>query len=140
MWYMLIRQIIPNRWVGAALTCVLLTDVGLLGNGLVFRQAQSLARLLAGSLKLVDGPYVHAEWRVATPALTHFYLLLNLWLTLRARERPTAIRLVLAGVSLGLLFHVYPYYWTNACAASRWPSCSIGGIGRCISGRVWSGH
>lgn len=41
-WYLLIRQIIPNRWVGAAFTSVLLTDVGLLGSGLVFRQCNAI--------------------------------------------------------------------------------------------------
>ena len=55
--------------------------------------------------------------RVATPALTLAYLLLNLWLVTRARQTPTWRSFILSGVSFGLLFHVYPYFWTSAAAA-----------------------
>jgi hypothetical protein len=116
-WYVLIRQVTPGRWIAAALSSILLTDLGLLGSGLFFRQAQSLARLLRNSPRLIEGPFLHSEWRVATPALTLVYLLLNLWLTIRARQKPSPTRIALAGLSLGLLFHVYPYYWTAAGAA-----------------------
>ncbi|MFO0892655.1 MAG: hypothetical protein U0790_26370 [Isosphaeraceae bacterium] len=116
-WYLLIRRLVSGRWVAAALTCVLLTDVGLLGSGLFFRQAQAMVHYLAGSLRIPEGLYLHSEWRIATPALTLTYLVLNLYFTIRARERPDALRLALAGLSFGLLFHVYPYYWTAACVA-----------------------
>jgi hypothetical protein len=116
-WYLLIRQIIPGRKVAVALSSILLTDLGLLGSGLLFRQCQAFLRMLRGSSQLIEGPFLHSEWRMATPLLTLSYLVLNLWLTIRARQRPSTSRLVFAGLSLGLLFHVYPYYWTAACAA-----------------------
>src|SRR5262249_49632313 len=86
-WYVLIRQLTPGRWIAAMLSAILLTDLGLLGSGLFFRQAQSLVRLLRGSPNLIDGPFLHSEWRVASPALTMVYLLINLWLTIRARQK-----------------------------------------------------
>ena len=49
--------------------------------------------------------------------VTMAYLLFNLWLVTRARQTPTRRSLVLSGVSFGLLFHVYPYFWTTAAAA-----------------------
>jgi hypothetical protein len=116
-WYLVIRQAVPNRWIAAAATSILLADCGLLGCGIVFRQVQAFARMLSQSPRLIEGAFLHAEWRVATPALTMPYLLLHLWLVTRARQAATWMRLVLAGVSFGLLFHVYPYFWTAACVA-----------------------
>ncbi len=116
-WYLLIRQLVPRPWVAAALVIVMLVDVGLLSAGLFFRQVQVFTSVLTGSPNLVVGDFVHSEWRVATPALTMAYLLLNLWLVTRARQTPTRCFLVLSGVSFGLLFHVYPYFWTTAAAA-----------------------
>ena len=116
-WYFLIRHFVPKPWIAAALAIVLMSDVGLLSSGLFFRQVQLLASILAGSTNPFVGDFVHVEWRVATPALTMAYLLLNLWLVTRARRTPTWRSLVLSGVSFGLLFHVYPYFWTTAAAA-----------------------
>jgi len=116
-WYLLIRQSVPRPWIAAALAIVMLVDVGLLSAGLFFRQVQVLSSVLTGSFNPVVGDFVHSEWRVATPALTMAYLLFNLWLVTRARQTPTRRSLVLSGVSFGLLFHVYPYFWTTAAAA-----------------------
>jgi hypothetical protein len=116
-WYLLIRQAVPNQWIAASATSILLVDCGLLGCGLIFRQVQAFARMLAHSPRLIEGAFLHAQWRVATPALTMAYLLLNLWLVTRARQSATWTRLVLSGVSFGLLFHVYPYFWTAASGA-----------------------
>jgi hypothetical protein len=116
-WYGLIRQYLTNRWIAAALAIILLTDCGLLGAGLFFRQAQAFIRLLRGSPDLINGEFLHPEWRVATPALTLAYLLLHLWLVTRARSRPRPLALALAGLSYATLFHVYPYFWTAATAA-----------------------
>ena len=96
---------------------VLLSDIGLLATGLFFRQLQATMALLRQSSNLMDGDFLHSEWRVATPALTMAFFLLNLWLVTRARQMPTRRSLVLAGLSFGLLFHVYPYFWTAATAA-----------------------
>jgi hypothetical protein len=116
-WYLLIREFVPSRSVVAALVIILLVDSGQLTAALMFRQAQAFARLVSASPNLVSGDFLHRQWRLATPALTQAYLLLNLWLVSRARRAPTKWSLALSGVSFGVLFHVYPYYWTAAVAA-----------------------
>lgn len=121
-WYLLVRQVLPRPWIAAALTVILLVDAGLLSCGLFFRQAQATAAVLGGSSNPTGGDFFHAEWRVATPALTMAYLLLNLWLVVRAHQSPTTWSLALAGLSYGLLFHVYPYFWTTATSCSPWHS------------------
>jgi hypothetical protein len=116
-WYLLVRQFVPRPWVAAALVMVLLADIGLLSTGLFLRQIQATTAMLDHSPNLVAGDFLHSQWRVATPALTMAYFLLNLWLVTRAREMPTRLSLILAGLSFGLLFHVYPYFWSAAAAA-----------------------
>jgi hypothetical protein len=95
----------------------LLADVGMLSTGLFFRQMQASLAMLRQSPNLVPGDFLHSEWRFATPALTMAFFLLNLWLVTRARQIPTRRALALSGLSFGLLFHVYPYFWTAASAA-----------------------
>jgi hypothetical protein len=116
-WYLLIREFVPNRWMVAALVIILLVDCGQPSTALLFRQVQAFARLVTRSPHLMSGPFIHAQWRVPTPALTLSFLLLNLWLVSRARRKPTGWSLALSGVSFGLVFHVYPYFWTAAAAA-----------------------
>jgi hypothetical protein len=116
-WYMLLREFITRPWMAALLVVILLVDCGQLSTALIYRQTEAFARLIAGSAKLVRGDFLHWPWRLASPALTQPYLLLNIWLVSRARRAPTASSLALSGVSFGLLFHVYPYYWTTAAAA-----------------------
>ena len=116
-WYLLIREFVPSRRMTAALVTILLVDCGQPSAALLFRQMQAFARLLTRSPDLVSGEYLYGQWRVVSPALTVAYLLLNLWLVSRARRAPTRWSVALSGLSFGLLFHVYPYYWTAAAAA-----------------------
>ena len=116
-WYLLIRHCGPKPWVAAALTWILLVDCGLLGAGVIVRQAQAFFRMCTQGEHFLKEDFWHAEWRVATPALTMAFLLLNLWLVCRARRSPGRAAIALSGASFGLLFHVYPYFWTAASAA-----------------------
>jgi hypothetical protein len=119
-WYVLMRQFIARRWLAVALVAVMLTDGGLLGSSLFVRQTINFAKVVSGHAEALFAAVptrIHREWRIATPALTMAYLLLHLWLTARARERPSLTHLVLSGIGFGLLFYVYPYYWTAAGAA-----------------------
>jgi hypothetical protein len=116
-WYGLIRQFVKSRWIAAGLAIILLSDSGLLGAGILFRQTQAFYRLLHSSPNLFSGEFLHPEWRVATPALTMAYLLLHLWLVMHARGKPRPVAVTLSGLSFALLFHVYPYFWTAATAA-----------------------
>jgi hypothetical protein len=116
-WYLLVRHFVRKPWIATALSAILLVDCGLLGAGIGFRQVQAFARLLAGSPNLIRGDLLHRQWRVAAPALTMAYLLLHLWLVTRSRQISSRLWVVLSGISFGLLFHVYPYYWTAATVA-----------------------
>jgi hypothetical protein len=117
-WYVLLRHHVERRWVAALLTVVFLVDCGLLGSSLLVRQGSTLAEALRrGTGSAMAARLIHRQWRIATPALTMPYLLLHLWLMARARARPSPARLLLAGAGFGLLFHVYPYYWTAAVVA-----------------------
>jgi hypothetical protein len=118
-WYILARHFMKRPWVVAVMVAILLTDVGILGSSLLVRQAVNLAKVITGrTTGLFEGlPDITREWRIGTPALTQVYLLLHLWLVARARVVPTWPRLVLSGLGFGLLFYVYPFYWTAAGGA-----------------------
>ena len=79
-WYFLIRQFVARPWVATCLVLVLLADIGMLSAGLFFRQMQATTAMLRQSPNLIGGDFLHSEWRVATPALTMAFFLLNLWL------------------------------------------------------------
>jgi hypothetical protein len=118
-WYILARHYMKRRWVVAVMVAILLADGGILGSSLLLRQASNFAKLVCGkSAELFAGdPLIHREWRISTPALTMAFFLLHIWLIARARMLPTWRHLVLSGLSFGLLFYVYPYYWTAAGGA-----------------------
>ena len=122
MWYFLIRQFVSSPWIATAMAVVLMVDIGLITSVLFFRQAQVFAAFLSGKPDLFNrwpwqGAFMHPQWRFPTPALTMAYLLLNICLVTRARQNPTRWSLLFSGISYGLLFHVYPYFWTAATAA-----------------------
>jgi hypothetical protein len=117
MWYLLIRQFVSSPWIATAMAVVLMVDIGLITSGLFFRQAQMFAAFLSGKPDLIKADFMHPQWRFPTPALTMAYLLLNICLVTRARQNPTRWSLLFSGISYGLLFHVYPYFWTAATAA-----------------------
>ena len=63
---------------------------------------------------LAGGNWIHLEWRIINPATTMVYLIAFIWAVLRAREAPTRARIATAGLTFGVLFYVYFYYWTAA--------------------------
>jgi hypothetical protein len=114
VWYLLIRSVAPRPWLAALLVIPLLADGGMLGGNLVLRQLVNTLRVLTDT---ADGlfqskPFLHRQWRLATPALTMAYLAFYIWLLLQARKQPTPKRVAAAGLAFGTLFYVYPYYWT----------------------------
>jgi hypothetical protein len=117
-WYMLARHYIRRPWIVLGVASMLMTDHGVLGGNLLLRQGSTCLKVMRGRLEdLFTAEMIHLEWRFATPALTMAYYLLHLWLLARAREHPTRLRLLLSGLGFGLLFHVYPFYWTAAGGA-----------------------
>lgn len=118
-WYILAHHYVERRWVVVVMIAILLADGGILGSSLLVRQAINVAKVASGrpGELFTRLPTIHREWRIGTPALTMAYLVLHIWLVARARLRPSWFRLSLSGLSFGLLFYVYPFYWTAASAA-----------------------
>ncbi len=118
-WYLLARFYVKKPWVAAALSVVLLADIGVVGGRPILRQSVTTIQFLLGQThNLLDtNPQIHPEWRIITPGLSLAFLLLHFWLLARAKEVPSRKRIVLAGLGLGVLFYAYFYYWTAACLA-----------------------
>lgn len=118
-WYILARGYMKSRWVIMVIVAMLLADGGILGSSLVVKQLVTFAKVMTGPQGAMFDykPDIHREWRISTPALTMAYLLFHLWLVTRARKLATPQSIVLSGLSFGVLFYVYPYYWTAAGAA-----------------------
>jgi hypothetical protein len=114
-WYVLLRLMVARPWVAASLALILLSDPGLM-------EAKPLLRLASWSLQIARGntaffngfPRCHPEWRISTPGTTMAYLIFLIWAIIRARRSPTRGRIALSGLTFGLLFYVYVYYWTGA--------------------------
>ncbi|HEV3167954.1 MAG TPA: hypothetical protein VGZ22_28390 [Isosphaeraceae bacterium] len=127
-WYLVMRFYVGRPWVAAALACLMLADIGSISGRLLVNHVwyftmlatgQSERLMLAspvlGTVPILAGiPGACPQWRIITPGLSFAFLLVYVWLVARARARPTWPRLVAAGVSFGLLFHIYFYYWTAA--------------------------
>jgi hypothetical protein len=116
LWYLLLRAYVRRPLYAAGLTLVLLADGGVVAGQLGFGQVKPLVRVATlPTGELLNGPAnLLPQWRVLNPALTWPWLLLYVWLLARARQQPRPLRVVLAGLSFGLLFHVYFYLWTGA--------------------------
>ena len=111
--YLLVGHYVKRPWITASLAILLLSDRGLRGGRLLFAQ---IAGLWDHVFSKNPTPFGMSSWRIGTPCLTYAYLLVHFWLVARARDRPSWSRLALSGLGFGLLFYVYPYYWTAACA------------------------
>ena len=125
-WYLLFRLKVSRPLVAASLSLILLGDTGLTqGTPLIrlFKRAVTTASLPSDSL-FYEVHWIHLGWRSITPATTMVYLIALIWAVLRAREAPSRSRIAVAGLTFGLLFHVYFYYWTAAGLALilRWRS------------------
>jgi hypothetical protein len=118
-WYVLARHYIRRPWVALGVAVIPMIDQGVMSGSLLLRQGLATLKAIAGrSAELfASTELIHGQWRLGTPVVTMGYYLLYLWLIARARERPTWPRLVLSGLGFGLLFHVYPFYWTAAGGA-----------------------
>lgn len=116
-----------RAWLGSArwalpMALLLTVDGGMLSFRPVVQAAVTALSTLegAGSDLFASKPLIHPEWRIATPCLTGGILLLHLWAMARGREGKKGWRgpaTWLAGLTLGLLFWSYFYYWTAALLA-----------------------
>ena len=115
-WYLLFRQWLRGPWVAAPLSLMLLGDTGLThGTPLLRLGLDTMIILLrTNEAYFHAGHWIHLEWRSVNPAMTMVYLLGLIWAVTRALKSPSRGRIALSGVSFGLLFYVYFYYWTAA--------------------------
>jgi hypothetical protein len=126
-WLLIVSRFHRKPWLILALTVWILSDAGFFSARPLLKQLGVTVHWLTGDrgpvLEAMVGertaevlrgaPAVHREWRIITPALSHAYLILALWLWLRARDRPTFARLALSGLGYGILFYVYFYNWIS---------------------------
>jgi hypothetical protein len=114
--YLVVRLLVTRPRNAAAVAAVLLADVGTMSCTPIWGQCRTFWQLFAGrGSALFDGyPRLLTQYRLITPGLSLWALLVHVWLVARARERPTWLRVVVAGASFGLLFYVYFYFWTAA--------------------------
>ncbi|MCS7272449.1 MAG: hypothetical protein NZ703_15300, partial [Gemmataceae bacterium] len=115
-WYGVCRlQLSPKA--AAVATCVLLADPGVMNGQLGYALAKTVVRHWQDK---VDAPTPTSaslpQWRIWNPVLSWPWWFAFLGLTARAVCQPTLVRRVAAGISCGLLFHVYFYLWTTAVA------------------------
>ncbi len=115
-WFLLFWILLRKPWLAAALALVLLCDGGVIERLPVLPQTKIAAKVALGRDNgMFEGrPFLHPEWRVSTPGLTMPYLLAFVAGLACFAELPTRKRAVVLGVTFGLLFHVYFYYWTAA--------------------------
>lgn len=119
--YLFIFSFVRKSIPAAALTTIFLTDAGQRTAYILLKQVKASLYLLMGRGQEVISsvPDLMLHWRIITPALSIAFLLAHFWaVSEMTRQKPwNRAWLVFAGVSYGLLFHVYFYYWTATTIA-----------------------
>ena len=120
--FLALRWFTGSRWLAAALAVFLLSDSGLSLGAPVLRQIALLedvltARtnsVLSGEIYGVDRnwPNLLVHFRMLSPGGGLAFVWLHILLLARARAQPSTTRVVAAGLSFGILFYLYFYYWT----------------------------
>ena len=113
-WYILLR--VRFRPVhAAAAACILLADPGVLNGQLGYTLLKTFARPLPpendpeqGANKLMP------QLRILNPSVTWPWWLAFFIFTARSVASPSRSRVIAAGVTCGLLFHIYFFFWTTA--------------------------
>ena len=115
--YWLLKHFLKRPWAAMLLTLFFLADAGMIWARPGFMQVMMGVQMFQAHPPawFFNGhPVLLLQWRLITPGLSLGYLLLHFWLVARARDTGGRRQIVLAGLSFGLLFHVYFYFWTAA--------------------------
>ncbi len=115
--YLLFLKFLKRPWVAALLSVMLISDAGMAWGRPALNQAIIFVQMWQANPPawFFNGhPVLLLHWRLITPGVSLFFLLLHLWLTAKTREEPNWKSIALAGASFGLLFYVYFYFWTAA--------------------------
>ena len=123
--YLVVRQYLGRPWLASSLVMFLVSDTWNSPGRLIYRHFflfyESFFGPAAGVPKNLwfGGGHVELQghFRLINPGISLPFVWLFLFLFTRARDRPTAGRLVASGLGFGLLFYVYFYYWTAAGVA-----------------------
>jgi hypothetical protein len=122
--YLFLWLVCKNRWLAAAITICIWTDIDLgvvlfAHRPLFVHQIYLVAADFIAHLRghpLLPRPTFLWQWRIANPALDLPFIFLQLIVTSIARENPTRRSLVLSGLVFALTFYVYFYLWTMIAA------------------------
>ncbi|MFO0954445.1 MAG: hypothetical protein U0835_25460 [Isosphaeraceae bacterium] len=119
--YALARHHLRRPWLASGLVMLLLCDSGFNWRLPLVQQTLFACQSLSGawaflpsSLRLPPPYEFHVHMRVMNPLVSLGFVWIHLFFLARARERGTWPSFVLSGLSFGLLFYVYFYYWTAA--------------------------
>lgn len=113
--YIAVRPGLTRPGVAIAMAAFLLFDSGVSFGQVVQRGVEVVVSIWQGrSGFFATTPRLMPHLRVVTPGLAIPFYLVHLGLTLRARIKGDRWSIALAGVSFGLLFYVYFYFWTAA--------------------------
>jgi hypothetical protein len=112
--YTVFWRYLKSRLAAAACTVFALTDSGLMTAHPVVHQLVFLTKIVTGHSQSITAswPPILTQWRIIDPAIGLPIVLLHIAALSAAREKPTRLRLSLGGISFGILFYVYFYYWT----------------------------
>ncbi len=80
--------------------------------GIVYFLTRSILVSFLGAAFLHLNLFLYSFNRSPSPQLNFLFWLSLFWLWLKFIERPTTAKAILVGSNLGLLFYIYPYYWT----------------------------
>ena len=118
--YFAFLSCVRRKWLAAASSVVLMLDCGAREGAPLLESARAfLSSAIAGAHTFFVSPRYEllSPWRIVDPAIGLPLVLLNIGLVIRAVKRPAPVPLLLAGISTGLLFYDYFYFWTAALLA-----------------------
>ncbi|MBI3534770.1 MAG: hypothetical protein HY072_04715, partial [Deltaproteobacteria bacterium] len=115
-WYFIFRHYSKKPWLSFMLSVFLFSDAGLLMSKLFFSQALMFIKLISPqNLSSINATSAHhSQLRIITPGLSLWTILLYILMLARSRENPNWKRIFCSGISFGILFHSYFYFWTAA--------------------------
>jgi hypothetical protein len=117
--FLLVLVVVRKPWLAAAVAILFLVDSGAVRGRPLVAQALLITGegWRTGPLEKSLRPDLLGQWRLITPSVSLAFLFAHVALTLLAVRNPTRRNTVLAGLSYGLLYYVYFYFWTASAVA-----------------------
>jgi hypothetical protein len=117
--YFVFLGLLRRPWAAAFCAIVMLVDCGVLTVEPLIVPLTRLYQAAVGHLPvLYDGEVLLGQWRIVDPAIGLPMLLLQIFFVSFAVERPQDRKIsVAAGISTGVLFYTWFYYWPAAIGA-----------------------